>query len=320
MTLGNFLKLVEIQTKLASMIPFLLGTLFSIYRYKSFRPINFVIMFISLLTFDMATTAINNYYDYKKAIDSHESEYKKKSNIIGSANLNLFHVKVIIALLITIAVTFGVILTIKTNIVVLLIGVLSFTVGVLYTFGPIPLSRMPLGEIFSGFFMGFIIMFLAIYIHIFDENIVKLMVESSMLTVQINIKEVLYIFILSIPAIGGISNIMLANNICDLDEDIINKRFTLPYYLGKKNAVQLYKIVYYVGFLAIISMVLLGIAPLINLLVLLTFFQVNKNIDKFYEKQLKSETFVLAVKNFVLMNAPQIILLIIVNIFNYFVK
>jgi len=174
LTLGNFLKLVEIQTKLASIIPFLLGTLFSIYRYKDFNPINFIIMFISLLAFDMATTAINNYYDYKKAIDCHKNDYKKKSNIIGSANLNLFHVKGIIVLLITIAVIFGVILTINTNVVVLLIGILSFTVGVLYTFGPIPLSRMPLGEIFSGFFMGFIIMFLAIYIHIFDENIVKL--------------------------------------------------------------------------------------------------------------------------------------------------
>jgi len=320
MNLGNFLKLVEIQTKLASMIPFILGTLFSIYRYKNFKPINFVIMFISLLAFDMATTAINNYYDFKKATDSHKSDYKKKSNIIGSANLKLSQVKGIIGLLIIIAVIFGVILTVKTNIVVLLIGILSFTVGVLYTFGPIPLSRMPLGEIFSGFFMGFVIIFLSIYIHIFDENIVRLMLENSMLSLQVNIKEVLYILIISIPAIGGISNIMLANNICDLEEDIINKRFTLPYYIGKKAAVHLYKAVYYVGFLAIIAMVVLKIAPIINLLVLLTFLPVNKNIDKFYEKQIKSETFILAVKNFAMMNVPQIILMIIVNIFNYFIK
>ena len=41
---------------------------------------------------------------------------------------------------------------------------------------------------------------------------------------------------------SGIANIMLANNICDVEEDIINNRFTLPYYLGKKNAFNLFKI------------------------------------------------------------------------------
>ena len=66
MGLKSFLKLVEIKTKAASMTPFLLGTVFVLYRYQKFNWVNFLLMLVSLLCFDMATTAINNYLDYKK--------------------------------------------------------------------------------------------------------------------------------------------------------------------------------------------------------------------------------------------------------------
>jgi 1,4-dihydroxy-2-naphthoate octaprenyltransferase len=61
------LKLVEIQTKVASMVPFALGTVWTLYRYGEFNFLNFLLMLVSLLCFDMATTAINNYMDYKKS-------------------------------------------------------------------------------------------------------------------------------------------------------------------------------------------------------------------------------------------------------------
>lgn len=73
MSLESFLKLVEIQTKVASVIPFALGTLYTVYHFGIFNPKNFIIMFISLLSFDMVTTAINNYYDYKRANNAHVS-------------------------------------------------------------------------------------------------------------------------------------------------------------------------------------------------------------------------------------------------------
>ncbi len=317
MSIGSFLKLVEIQTKVASMIPFLLGTMFTLYRYDNFKPENFIIMFVSLLSFDMATTAINNYYDYKKATRTKEDSYRK-TNIIGRDNLKESTVVGIIITLVLIAIVFGAILTVKTDVVVLLIGAISFATGVLYTFGPIPLSRMPLGEMFSGFFMGFIILFLSIYIHIFDSNIVVIGFQNGILNVSVNVVEVIYMFLISIPAVGGIANIMLANNICDLEEDIINKRYTLPYYIGRNSALGLFKALYYIGYLAIIAMVILKIAPLAVLLVLLTIIPVNKHINMFYEKQVKSETFVLGVKNFLIMNGALLLIMIIVNILSIF--
>ncbi|WP_097026437.1 1,4-dihydroxy-2-naphthoate polyprenyltransferase [Clostridium peptidivorans] len=304
MSLSGFLKFVEIQTKVASVIPFILGTLYSLYRYETFNFQNFITMFISLITFDMATTAINNYCDYRKA----NVDYEVENPIISHGIGNTTAVFIIFALVI-IAVAFGIKLTLNTNIVVLLIGLISFAAGILYTFGPIPISRMPLGEVFSGIFMGLIITFLAIYIHIYDENILTLAYQNSILKININIFEVFYIFLVSIPAIGGIANIMLANNICDVETDIINKRFTLPYYIGRKSALNLFKFLYYIGYVDIAVLVILGILPITSLLVLATLLPVNKNIKLFCENPSKSKTFVLAVKNFVIINVANALLI-----------
>lgn len=308
MSIGGFLQFVEIQTKLASIIPFILGTLYSMYRFESFKPENFLIMLISLLAFDMATTAINNYLDYKKSRLNEGYNYKQKNALVRDGISEKAALTVIFILL-SIATAFGIILTLQTDFIVLFIGIISFLVGIFYTFGPIPISRMPLGELFSGIFMGFIIMFLAVYIHIYDQLIIALTLDNSVLNISINIKEIFFIFLLSIPAICGIANIMLANNICDIEEDIINKRYTLPYYLGRENALKLFETIYYIGYLDIILIVALGIVPKISLLVLLTVIPVYGNIRRFKKMPLKSETFVLSVKNFALMKTAEILLI-----------
>jgi len=304
LSINKFFQLVEIRTKLASLIPFSLGSVYAIYRYKSFNLNNFIIMFISLIAFDMATTAINNYIDNAKAKDN-----SANINLISKYGISKSKVLLIIFALLTIAAIAGIMLTLNTNIVVLLLGVVSFIVGILYTFGPIPISRMPLGEVFSGFFMGFIIIFLSVYIHIYDTNIIILTYQNNILSVGINVLEILSIFLVSIPSIVGIANIMLANNICDVEEDILNKRFTLPYYIGKPRALNIFKLLYYIGYVDLILLVVLKMLPLASLIMLLTFIVVNRNIKMFEDKPIKSENFILSVRNFVLMNAVQVVVI-----------
>lgn len=316
MSLTNFFKFIEIQTKLASMIPFIVGTLYSLYRYKSFSLKNFIIMGISLLAFDMATTAINNYIDYKKALKGHEYDHENKNKILRY-NINESTALAIIFTLLSIAVLFGVLLTLNTNVIVLLIGIISFLAGIFYTYGPVPISRMPLGEVFSGIFMGFVILFLSCYIHLFDKNIISLIYNNNMLNISINLLEIFYILLISIPTINCIANIMLANNICDVEEDVINNRFTLPYYLGVKNALKLFKALYYIGYLDIILLVILRISPVTSLLVILTIIPMNKNIKLFTQSPIKSETFILSVKNFALMNITHILSVLIILIYNW---
>lgn len=310
MSARSFLKLVEIQTKVASMIPFILGSAFAFYRYKQFNIGNFVLMLISLLSFDMATTAINNYIDYKKANKTYGYGYEQHNAIVRD-NLKESTVIAVIAALLVIAVTFGILLFLNTSPLVLALGVISFAVGILYTFGPIPISRMPLGEIFSGFFMGFIIIFLSTFIHIVDLGLFELSIINSTLILNINLYELLILFLFALPATLGIANIMLANNICDIEDDLENKRYTLPIYIGKERGLKLFKALYYIAFIDIAMLLLLGILPLIAIAALLTIIPVKKNIDIFMKLQTKKDTFVVAVKNFIIINAPIAVFLLI---------
>ncbi|MGG7059404.1 1,4-dihydroxy-2-naphthoate polyprenyltransferase [Clostridium nigeriense] len=302
MNIKSFLNLVEIRTKVASVIPFLLGTFYAIYRFDTFNVKNAIIMFSSMIIFDMTTTAINNYMDYSKAIKKEGYGYETH-NAIVSHNLNPKIVRVTIFTMLIMATTLGLLLVKNTNIIVLLIGAVSFVIGITYSFGPIPISRTPFGEIFSGLAMGFIITFLTIYIHVFDAGILNISFnELSNISISFNIIELINIFLISVCPIMGISNIMLANNICDIEDDIENKRYTLPIYIGKENALKLFKFLYYIGFIAIVIGVLIGALPTISIVTLLALKLVQGNINKFNKLQTKKDTFILAVKNFVITN------------------
>jgi 1,4-dihydroxy-2-naphthoate octaprenyltransferase len=289
------------------MIPLLMGTLYALYRFEDFYILRFGLMFVSLLSFDMATTAINNYYDFKKAAKTNGYGYETH-NAIVHFKLKESAVVATVVILLVLAVGGGIALVAQTGLLVFLLGGLSFLIGILYSFGPIPISRMPLGELFSGLFMGFVIIFISAYIHT-DDSVVALLVQEGWVNLQINIIEVLYIFWFSVPAILGIAGIMLANNICDIEDDMENRRYTLPVYIGKKNALMLFKLLYYVSYLDLVVLLILRVNPLLVLLVLLTLIPLRRNIALFTGKQDKATTFILAVKNFVLMNAARILVL-----------
>lgn len=304
----SFLKLVEIKTKAASVTPLLLGSLLAFYRYRQFSWKNFLLMLLSLLCFDMATTAINNYLDFRKARLKDGFGYRKHNAIVRD-NLKVSSVLTVIFILLALAVGFGILLYLNTSLIVLLLGMVSFAVGILYTFGPIPISRMPLGEIFSGFFMGFVILLLSVYIHAADGSLIQLSFEGSLINISLNLTELLVIFLVSLPAVLGIANLMLANNICDMDEDLENRRYTLPLYIGKERALRLFQSLYYIGFTDILLLLILGILPLAAIPVLLTIIPVRKNIRAFLGRQSKEDTFPVAIQNFLLMNGSMILFL-----------
>lgn len=301
MTIKSFLKLVEIQTKVASVIPFLSGTLYAVYRFNTFHNANFVFLFASLLCIDMATTAINNYMDYKRANKKHGFGYESH-NAIPRYNLRESDVVAVILILLGAAITFGIILFLNSGFVVLILGALSFATGILYSFGPVPISRTPFGELFSGLFMGIVIPFIAVYIHIFDKGLIDLNLHGGIVTLNFNALEMLYIILLSMPAATGIANIMLANNICDIEDDIENKRYTLPIYIGRDAALKVFRSLYYIGYLSLAILLILRAAPPIVALSMATVFPVERNIRAFYKTQTKKDTFVLAVKNFAVFN------------------
>lgn len=165
MALNVFLELIEIKAKTASVIPFLLGMCFSKFYYHQLNWQLALIFFIAMFLFNMVVDMFDNYCDYYHA-DS--KSYQEKTNIIGRENINP---KLVLGLIIgfsVISALLGLYLVSQAGLPVLWMGIFCFAVGYLYSFGPHPISSLPLGELFSGFTMGFMIVLLSVYLNTYQ--------------------------------------------------------------------------------------------------------------------------------------------------------
>lgn len=301
MSLQTFLALVEIRTKLASLFPFTIGVLFSLSYFGQVHWGNTVIFFIGMLIFDMVTTMINNYMDYQKA---NLKTYQLEENIIGQANLSLKLVRRLIFTMILVTMGIGIYLTSQIGWLFMLIGGICCLVGIFYTWGPIPLSRMPLGEIFSGLTMGLGIFLLTILTNVTQNPPVFLVLNSKSGQFQLigHIWSLVVILLASLPMVASISNIMLANNLRDLTYDIENHRYTLIYYIGRKAGFMLFKSLAFLGYGTIIIGLLLGIYQWPILVVLLSFSMILKQVQAFEQALPHPRSFQYAIKNLIVFN------------------
>ncbi|HGA1493264.1 TPA: 1,4-dihydroxy-2-naphthoate polyprenyltransferase [Streptococcus suis] len=311
LSLPVFLEFVEMKTKVASVFPMTLGILWAIYRYQTFNWLNTLLFVLAVLSFDMCTTAINNSMDYHKAKDE---TYRQESNVIGKFSLDFRQMIGIVFALLIFSVIISLVLVWRTSWLLLPMGALCFLIGIFYTFGPIPLSRMPLGEVFSGVTMGFGIFFLAVFIQKPDLLLTS-QVSGQWMTLQFSWTKIIEIIFMSIPLVTLIANIMLANNTCDLEEDIRNHRYTLVYYIGKKNALKLYFVLASLPWLLWIIYCLTGFLPIWALAGLIGVWPAYKSLEIFLKKQVKRETFIEAVKSFVLFALLYVVILALALIF-----
>ncbi len=308
----DIIGLVELRTKLASVIPFVVGLLYSVWTFGNFNGVNMILFFIGMLCFDMATTVMNNLMDYVKAKNE---TYRQEENIIGRSQITVRQATIIFAGLLGVATVVGLILVWRTNLILLFVGMLCFIIGIFYTFGPIPISRMPLGEVLSGVTMGFGIFWIVIFLNSPEATFAWMGLEQGMLVVRLALLDHFKVALLSLPLVCTIANIMLSNNLCDLETDITNHRYTLVYYIGKTAALKLYQCLYIMSFVAIIIAVVFRVAPILMLGTIVVMLPVYQNIQKFMQKQEKRTTFALAIKNMVMIHVTQILLLAISVIF-----
>ena len=301
MKVKAFFKLVEIQTKVASVIPFLTTLLYVLYSTKHLNGINMVIMFLSMVLFDMTVTALNNYYDYKNAEKKHGYNYEIHNSIV-QYNLKSGTVKAVIAAMFVISAALGLLLVYRTNFITLLLGAACFAIGIAYSYGPMPISHTPFGEIFSGLTMGLGIPLITYYSNVFDQNVLQLTLNNRVLSFSFDVYPIAGILLVSLPAVFCIANIMLANNICDIEDDLPNKRYTLPIVVGKEKAIALLKILFAMAYASIVGAVVLRTLPLYSLLTLLTIIPLTKNVKAFVANPTKKDTFGAIVGSFVLIN------------------
>lgn len=305
-----FLKFVEIQTKVASVFPFMMGTLMALYLDQNIDGFNLFLMLISLICIDMATTGYNHLFDYKRALLKTGYHYEQH-NPISSGELKVTSAQIGLMLLVGMGAIAGILLVLRTDMLILILGGLAFGVGLGYSMGPLPLSRTILGELFSGVFMGGLITFISAYIHFDAAQIIRIYNIDQIVTLWINFSLVLPILMISIPLIFLISNIMLANNICDMSEDFINKRYTLPISIGLVNSKRLYFGLVVGAYLALLIGMILKILPFQFALVDLTIPVIWIQTQAFLREPVKSKTFKMAVKNFILFAMAMVLSMIL---------
>lgn len=235
------------HTLTASFIPVAIGTALA-YYHGSFQLLLFLAMLLASNLIQGATNMFNEYYDYKRGLDTPES-VGIGGTIVRDGVAPRTILQIAIAFYI-IAIGIGVYICMASSWWVAVIGAVSMAIGYLYTGGPLPIAYTPLGELFSGLFMGTIIIMITYYIQ----------------TGTVSLDS----FFLSISVALLIGAINMANNIRDLDGDKANGRQTLPILLGRERAIHLLGYIFIAAFGWMTVLVSMRIVPVWALLVLLS--------------------------------------------------
>lgn len=277
-----FWELSEVYTVPLNWFFIVQGIAFSIQNDLRINVLSLLIYVIALSLFHIATNIFNHYMDYKNATDGHG--YKEQTNIIGREQLSLKMVWNYFLFFLILSALLGLYLTYENGWRLLVFGVIGFCVGIFYSAGPKPINSMPIAESFSSLTMGFLIPLVTVYLNQPDVPIFS--------------KVYGQLFIVCLPLVICMFCCLLANNTCDLEEDVLNHRKTLVYYIGKPRAVSLLKYSYLFVFAWIIVLVLMKSLSAWILLILLLLPKGWKNLQKYFAVQDKQKTFPIVLKNF----------------------
>ncbi len=285
----RWVKFVELSTKLVSLTPFLIGTAYSLYVNRTLNPQATLILLVAVFFWSLTVTMINNFIDKRaEGGTPHFSTGVSLTLILATGGASML---------------LGLYLTWLCGLPVLVAGMISFGVGILYSFGPISISHTPYGEIASGLTEGFFVIFLAVYVNagVGTAAYASMRFDGRALLISFDWVSMLSLALLALPSICCTSTIMLANNICDVERDSQNDRYTLPYYIGRSMALKLFRLLYIVAYLGIVVAVIVRVLGPAALAALLTAPIVFRNAKKFSANPVKAETFILSVKNYILL-------------------
>ncbi|MFF2449180.1 1,4-dihydroxy-2-naphthoate polyprenyltransferase [Neobacillus sp. NPDC058068] len=235
------------HTLTAAFVPVLLGTALALRNGKIHFGL-FLAMLIASLLIQAATNMFNEYFDFKRGLDTEHSV-----GIGGTIVRDGIKPKTVINLAFGfygIALLLGIYICANSSWWLAIVGLVCMAVGYFYTGGPFPIAYTPFGEIFSGFFMGMLIILISFFIQTGT-------VERSSILV-------------SVPSMILVGMIMLSNNIRDLDGDKENGRKTVAILLGKKKAINLLALMFIISYLWVLALIISGVIPVWTAIVILS--------------------------------------------------
>ncbi|PDM41705.1 MULTISPECIES: 1,4-dihydroxy-2-naphthoate polyprenyltransferase [unclassified Geobacillus] len=245
-------RLTRPHTLTAAFVPVSIGTALAFHE-TNIRISLFIAMLVASLFIQAATNMFNEYYDFKRGLDSPES-----IGIGGAIVREGIHPKAVLYLaifLFAIAMLIGVYICVNSSWWLALIGSICMAAGYFYTGGPVPIAYTPFGELAAGFFMGLVIILISFFIQTGEVTKTAILI--------------------SVPIAILVGAILLANNIRDLDGDKENGRKTLAILVGRNNAIRILAGMFAISFIWMIGLVLFH---LVSVWTLLVFFSVPKAI------------------------------------------
>ncbi|MBI6871479.1 prenyltransferase [Clostridium aciditolerans] len=270
MSFRTIIKLMDIKTLIAGVVPVILGSIYSRYAFGKFNGGYFILLAVAMILIQSATNMVNDYFDFKRGADSKEKENEKA---LVSGEITPKQVLAIIFTYQFVAFIICIYIASQTSYYILIVALAGETISILYACGPLPISYTPIGEIVSGVTMGIGITTTVIYIYsgVFNLNTM----------------------LLAVPTAVFVGTILLSNNLSDIEEDRKVGRKTLPILIGIKNSEKLW--IFNVTMLLVLTFILLimGIYPIAVLGAVILLFP-YKSISNFlsYDKNIytKSKT------------------------------
>ncbi|AOH56819.1 1,4-dihydroxy-2-naphthoate octaprenyltransferase [Peribacillus muralis] len=254
-------ELIRPHTLTAAFVPVLLGTVIALLE-DGVNWLLFAAMMLASILIQAATNLFNEYYDFKRGLDTEESV-----GIGGGIVRHGMTPKLIMTLALgmyAIALLIGIYICAASSWWLAAVGLVCMLVGYLYTGGPLPISYTPFGELFSGLFMGFLIILIAFYIQ-----------AGYVSTTAI---------LIAIPSGILVGLINLSNNLRDHDGDKEHGRKTMPVVMGRKNALTFMAIMFAFSYLWLIGLVVTGSVTAWILLAFLSIPKAMKAIKGFVGK------------------------------------
>ena len=204
LTFKQFWELSEIYTAPLNLFIILLGYAIAKFQLNSSLNPEFFLFVLIIVMFHITVNVFNHYMDYRNASDEN---YKQHTNIIGRDHLDLRFVRNFYLFNLIISFILGLILVWRTNWVIGVLGVIGFYIGLFYSYGRRPLNSLPIAEALTGTASGFFITVVSYYIAVYQTQVITLAMIGK-------------VFLISLPLVLMMFNNLLANNTCDLEEDI----------------------------------------------------------------------------------------------------
>lgn len=254
-------RLLRPHTLTASFVPVFVGTMIA-YVDGTFHLILFLAMLLASMLIQTATNMFNEYYDYVRGLDTEESVGISGTIVRDGIKPDL--VRNGAFLLYAISILLGIYICMESSWYVAILGLLGMLVGYAYTGGPLPISYTPLGELFSGIFMGTLIIGISYFI------------QTETITWNV--------ILISLPITIFIGSLNMANNIRDREGDKRGGRKTIPVLLGRDKSITLMAALFVTAYVLTILYIILNILPLWSFITLLSAGKARSVIKNFRGK------------------------------------